>query len=555
MKGLHMKLDYNSLSDKKFWQDADITLPEFDVREAAKKTFEKPVWVHFGAGSLFRAFHAIVMQDLMNKGLSESGVIAAETFDYEMVDLSYTPFDNLGIQISLMPDGKLQKTLIGSVAGALKCDGAFAGDQEKLEKIFENPSLQMVTFTITEKGYALKDMHGEYTGLAQKDFENGPLGCSHAMSKVTALLYKRFKAGAAPIAMVSTDNCSRNGEKLRTAVVTVAQEWEVRGFVTNEFLAWVSDEEKVSFPWTTIDKITPRPAQSVADELIGAGLEGMDIKITGKGGYTATFVNAEKPQYLVIEDRFPNGRPELDKAGVYLTDRDTVNKFERMKVCTCLNPLHTALAVYGCLLGYKSIASEMTSPELKALVEKIGYQEGMSVVTDPGIIKPEDFIREVIEERLPNPYMPDTPQRIACDTSQKVPIRFGETLKAYAEVDSKNNVDTNDHTASYVAKLTYVPLAIAGWIRYMTGIDDNGEKFECSSDPMLAELQEMISGVRFGDPDSVNEEMLQPILSNKTLFAIDLPGIGLSGKITGMVKEMLRGKGAVLDTLKKYTRA
>nr|MCR5331155.1 mannitol dehydrogenase family protein [Lachnospiraceae bacterium] len=406
----------------------------------------------------------------------------------------------------------------------------------------------------TEKGYALKDMHGEYTALAAKDFENGPEGCAHAMSKVTALLYKRFLAGKTPIAMVSTDNCSRNGEKLKKAIVTVAEEWQKKGFVSKEFTEWVSDEDKVSFPWTTIDKITPRPAQSVADELIAAGLEGMDIRITGKGGYTAAFVNAEKPQYLVIEDRFPNGRPALDKAGVYLTDRDTVNRFERMKVCTCLNPLHTALAVYGCLLGYTSIASEMTSPQLKTLVEKIGYQEGMPVVTDPGIIKPEDFIREVIEERLPNPYMPDTPQRIACDTSQKVPIRFGETLKAYAEKDSCDSADTDNDDRTRVADLTYVPLAIAGWIRYMTGIDDNGEQFECSSDPMLAELQGMLSTVRFGDPDSVNEEILRPILSNKTLFATDLTAIGLSEKITGMVKEMLTGKGAVLATLKKYTQ-
>ena len=224
-----------------------------------------------------------------------------------------------------------------------------------------------------------------------------------------------------------------------------------------------------------------------------------------------------------------------------------------MKVCTCLNPLHTALAVYGCLLGYTSIASEMTSPELKALVEKIGYQEGMPVVTDPGIIKTGDFIREVIEERLPNPYMPDTPQRIACDTSQKVPIRFGETLKSYTEKESAGNVTGEKQNETHVAELTYVPLAIAGWIRYMTGINDNGETFECSSDPMLSELQGMLACVRFGEPDSVNEEILKPVLSNKTLFAVDLTQIGLSGKITGMVKEMLAGKGAVLATLKKYT--
>ena len=192
----------------------------------------------------------------------------------------------------------------------------------------------------------------------------------------------------------------------------------------------------------------------------------------------------------------------------------------------------------------------MTSPQLKTLVEKIGYQEGMPVVTDPGIIKPEAFIKEVIEERLPNPFMPDTPQRIACDTSQKVPIRFGETLKSYAENEKADNRNTN---LTSVAELTYVPLAIAGWMRYLLGVDDNGDKFECSSDPLLLQLQEMLSGVRFGEPDTVNEDVLKPILSNKNLFTVDLCEIGLSAKITGMVKEMLKGKGAVLETLKKYT--
>ena len=70
--------------------------------------------------------------------------------------------------------------------------------------------------------------------------------------------------------------------------------------------------------------------------------------------YTHLDVYKRQPQYLVIEDSFPNGRPPLEKskAGVYMTDRDTVNKSERMKVTVCLNPVHSALGPYGCVLGY-----------------------------------------------------------------------------------------------------------------------------------------------------------------------------------------------------------
>ena len=87
----------------------------------------------------------------------------------------------------------------------------------------------------------------------------------------------------------------------------------------------------------------------MAEALEEAGVEEMELMVTQKKTYAAAFVNGEGPEYLVVEDRFPNGRPALEKAGVYMTDRETVNKTERMKVTACLNPLHTALAVYGCV--------------------------------------------------------------------------------------------------------------------------------------------------------------------------------------------------------------
>ena len=108
--------------------------------------------------------------------------------------------------------------------------------------------------------------------------------------------------------------------------------------------------------------------------------------VTSKNTYIAPFVNAEECEYLVIEDAFPNGKPALDKGGIIFTDRATVDKVEKMKVCTCLNPLHTALAIYGCLLGYTLISEEMKNPLLKNMVEVIGYKEGLPVVVNPGIL-------------------------------------------------------------------------------------------------------------------------------------------------------------------------
>lgn len=535
-----MKLNREGLKDRAAWQKAGIALPAYDIDAMLAETEARPTWVHFGSGSLFRAFHAALQQRLLGQGLVKGGVYAAETFDYDMTAAAYEPYDNLAVSVTLLPDGSLKKEVIASVAGTLRADPSFPEDYAKLVAIFRNPSLQLVTFTITEKGYALTDIHGQMTPLAQADAQAGPHKGAHAMSKVASLLWERWQAGGAPLAVVSTDNCSRNGEKLRAGVVAMAGKWLANKLVDQKFLDWLTDEAQVSFPWSMIDKITPRPADSVLKELEKDGLEGLKVTVTAKHGFAAPFVNAEGPQYLVIEDRFPNGRPPLEKAGVYLTDRDTVNRVEKMKVMTCLNPLHTALAVFGCLLGYGTIAAEMRDPALKGLVEKIGYDEGMKVVVDPGIIKPMAFIHEVIDQRLPNPYMPDTPQRIATDTSQKVPIRFGETIASYAQ---RPDLDPK--------ALTFIPLAIAGWLRYLLAVDDEGRPMACSPDPQLETLQARLEGVTLGQPETLGDK-LKPILANQTLFGGDLNALGLGEKITGLVAEMLAGPGAVKATLKKY---
>ena len=325
-----------------------------------------------------------------------------------------------------------------------------------------------------------------------------------------------------------------------SSIVGVTKLWMEKGFVPAAYIEWLEDESKVSFPWSMIDKITPRPAEAVEKQLTALGIEDMAPIVTEKHTYIAPFVNAEAPQYLVIEDRFPNGRPALEKAGVYMTDRETVNMAERMKVTTCLNPLHTALAVYGCLLGYEKISDEVRDDELLKLIRSIGYVEGLPVVTDPGILSPKAFIDEVVTQRLPNPFMPDTPQRIACDTSQKVPIRFGETIKSYAADPDRDP-----------ATLEAIPLAIAGWLRYLLGVDDAGNAMPVSPDPMLVALQGELSGIGLGDEGSVADKLV-PILTNPNLFGVSLAEAGLDGKVKAFFAELIAGPGAVRATLKRH---
>lgn len=533
-----MKLSYEGLQARKDWEAAGVKLPKHDWRAMVAETEQNPVWVHFGAGNIFRIFIAGLQQRLLDQGDAKAGIVAVETFDSEVIEKIYQPHDSMTLAVSLLASGGIDKEIVASIA-----EGVVAAEPEglaRLRGIFRKPSLQMLSFTITEKGYALRDMKGELTNVAAADIESGPAAPKHAMGVVAALLLERYSAGGFPIAVVSMDNCSHNGEKLKAGVTEMARAWLERGLVPAGFIAWLEDESKVSFPWSMIDKITPRPAEAVEEQLAALGIEDMAPIVTEKHTYIAPFVNAEAPQYLVVEDRFPNGRPPLEKAGVYMTDRDTVNKTERMKVTTCLNPLHTALAVYGCLLGYQKICDEMKDEELVKLIQRIGYVEGLPVVTDPGILSPRAFIDEVVTQRFPNPFMPDTPQRIACDTSQKVPIRFGETIKNYAADPGRDP-----------ATLEAIPLAIAGWLRYLLGVDDAGSPMPVSPDPMLPTLQEALSGIELGKPDSVGDR-LNALLDNPNLFGMSLIKAGLGGKITGYFKELIAGPGAVRATLKKY---
>lgn len=532
-----MKLNRDSIEQQSFWNKAGIELPHFNFAQISKKTQETPRWVHFGSGNIFRAFIAHIHQQLLDQKKADTGIIAAESFDFEVIDEVYTPYDNLALLVLMNANGKFDKKVIGSITESLTADPGRTEDHERLIRIFENPSLQMVSFTITEKGYALTDASGNRFGVVEKDIENGPEHPLHTMSIIAGLAHWRFLKGQYPLTFVSMDNCSHNGDKLKNGVLTIAREWLKKGFVEKEFIDYLEDESKITFPLTMIDKITPRPSETVKSVLEDSGLEDMKIVVTSKSSYVAPFVNTEICEYLVIEDKFTNGRPPLEEAGIMFTDRESVNKVETMKVTTCLNPLHTALAVSGCLLGYTLVADEMKDPLLKTFVETIGYKEGLKVVVDPGIISPKAFLDEVVKERFTNPFIPDTPARIATDTSQKVGIRYGETIKSYIR---RNDLDPSD--------LVAIPLAIATWCRYLIAIDDEGKKFELSPDPMLDFLCSILQGVTLGDTTSD----VRSILSNETIFGINLYEAGLGDKIEQMFYEMLKGKGAVRKTLEKY---
>ena len=127
------------------------------------------------------------------------------------------------------------------------------------------------------------------------------------------------------------------------------------------------------------------------------------------------------------------------------------------------------------------------------------------------------------------------------DTSQKLPIRFGETIKAYIE----RGLDLDS--------LTAMPLVFALWCRYLMAIADDGEAFVPSTDPLLDELMAHVAHIRLGQALSADEvhSALQPILSNPTIFAVDLYETPLAAKVEALFPRLIAGVGAVRETLDK----
>jgi len=534
-----MRLNNKDLANKAQWEKAGIELPKFDREAMIAATMKTPEWVHFGAGNIFRAYLAALSQSLLEQGISRTGIVVVGGYNGEIIDKCFTPFDNLCLLVTLKSDGTTEKKIIASVASSYRMDNGIAD----LRKIFTNPSLKMASFTITEKGYNLQGQDGALAPDVSTDMKASPCEAKSYLGRITALCHERYAKGAMPLALVSMDNCSHNGDRLFAVVEAFAKAWVENGSAEKGFLDYVRNREKLSFPWTMIDKITPGPDESVREMLSAAGIEDMQAFTTKKNTHVAPFVNAEETQYLVIEDNFPGGRIALEKAGAIFTQKETVDKVEKMKVCTCLNPLHTALAIFGCLLGYTRISEEMKNADLVNLIKAIGYREGLPVVVDPGILNPKEFIDTVINVRLPNPFMPDAPQRIAMDTSQKIPVRYGETLKAYI---SNKTLNIDD--------LKLIPLVFAGWLRYLLGIDDEGKPFTVSPDPQYENLSSMLSGISLGQKGPFREK-LKPILSNPALFGVNLYETILGEKVEAYFEELLAGPGAVAKTLKKYQPA
>ena len=282
-----MKLTKESIKHNASWKG--YRLPQYDIDAVRESTHKAPTWLHFGAGNLFRAFPAVLAQRLLTAGLTDTGIICCDGYDEELIDRCYRACDHLSLSVTLYSNGTINKEIIASVTESLK----LSEDGARLKEVFAAPSLQMVTFTITEKGYAIQNDAHDFLPDYKADMEGGPDACHSFFGKLASLCLSRVRAGLAPLALVSLDNCSDNGIRLERAMRYMTQAWMQHGFITeDEYFALI---KKNTYPLSMIDKITPHPDERIAKALTDDGVEGAQPFVTAKGTGGAIYVNSENP--------------------------------------------------------------------------------------------------------------------------------------------------------------------------------------------------------------------------------------------------------------------
>ncbi len=333
------------------------------------------------------------------------------------------------------------------VIGALR-ETRFAGaDRAGLIARFADPRVTVITLTVTEKGYC----HDPATGALDETHPDVVHDLAHPQAPVSAVgmlvagLAARRGGSGSRLSVVCCDNLPHNGPTVEGIVRRFAA---LRDPVLAEWIA-----EHVAFPGTMVDRIVP--ATTDADLAEAARMLGVT---------DAAPVVSEPYTQWVIEDRFAAARPAWEDAGAQLVA--DVAPFETMKL-RLLNGSHSTLAYLGFLMGHATIAQASADPLLATLIERLMAEEvAPTLATPPGTDLA--VYRAKLIARFRNPTLPHRTQQIAMDGSQKLPQRLLGTVR--------------DRIAGGSA-YPHLALAIAGWIRYASGVDEHGQAIEVS-DPL-----------------------------------------------------------------------
>ena len=438
-----------------------VKVPAYDRRNLV------PSIIHIGVGGFHRAHQAVYLDDLAGIGgkWGERGVgVLAQ--DRTMAD-ALRPQDCLYTVLARDDAGDTAR-----IIGAL-LDYLFAPEQpEAVLNALADPSTRLVTMTITEGGYNVGEASGEFdaaNAAVQGDLQH-PDKPTTAFGFLAEALDRRRRLGTRPFTLLSCDNIQSNGRIARTALVSFAR-------LRDDALAnWI--EEHVAFPNSMVDRITPQTADGDRELLA------REFGIADRWP-----VVTEPFTQWVIEDVFSDGRPALQDVGVQMVA--DVLPYENMKL-RLLNASHSAMGYLGYVAGYRTVDAMMANPFFRAYIQRQMRDEVAPLLRPVPGIDLEAYQRTLIE-RFCNSKIGDQASRICLGGSAKVPKFLLPPL--------------HDALASG-GPHKLITLALAGWFRYLLGVDEQGQSFDLQ-DARGPELQVLALAGR-DDP--------RPLLSRRDLF-------------------------------------
>lgn len=448
---------------------ANATVPAMDRNKLV------PRIVHLGFGAFHRAHQAVYADILAAEHGSDWGYTEVNLTGGEQQIADLKNQDNLYTVAEMSADAWTAR-VVGVVKKALhtRVDGI-----EAVLTALCEPQVAIVSLTVTEKGYC----HSPATGRLMFDHPaivadlQNPQQPGSVPGVIVEALARRRAAGVPAFSVMSCDNMPENGHVIRNVVCAYARAVDVN------LAVWIA--QNVTFPSTMVDRIVPAITPETLNKI---------EQITGV--YDPAGVACEPFRQWVIEDNFVAGRPEWEKAGAELvTD---VLPFEEMKL-RMLNGSHSFLAYLGYLAGYQYINECMEDENFRFAAHTLMQKEQAPTLKVTGV----DLTRyaDQLIERYSNTGLRHRTWQIAMDGSQKLPQRLLDSIRWHL---------------AHQSRFDLLALGVAGWMRYVGGIDEQGKQIEIS-DPLLPVIQDAIKGSTQG------ESRVKALLGIEAIFGNELP--------------------------------
>ena len=415
--------------------DPSLEPPSYDRSALARSI------VHIGVGGFHRAHLAVYVDQLARAGNTDWGIVGAGVmpWDAKMHEALSTQ-DHLYTLVSRSQEG-FDATVIGSIVDFILAHP----DQQPLIDKIASPETQIVSMTVTEGGYPVDDVTGDF------DPDSPNAGPDSAFGVIVKGLAKRMADGVGPMTIQSCDNVMGNGDVAALATKSMAKAH------SDELSAWI--EDNVSFPNSMVDRITP--ATTDADREWFA--ENIGIQDNWP-------VVCEPFIQWVIEDDYAGARPPWETLDIIITE--DVRPFEHMKL-QLLNAGHSVLGFSSHQFEIELVHDGMADPDVLAFVEAYLHKEAKTALHPVEGMDFDAYIESLLE-RFANPQVRDQVLRLAMDGTGRLPQFVMPTLRTHL---------ANGGPTKLAA------LLLATWCQCLTGKSDAGNDIEYGPDAMLEQAK------------------------------------------------------------------